>query len=291
MSKIDQAFKKLKIEERAALIPFIVGGDPDIETTEVLIRKMAESGADIIEIGVPFSDPLVDGPTIQAASYRALQKEVGLKEILNITKKFGEFKTPLVVMTYFNPVFRYGLKVFAMDCRECGIDGVIIPDLPPEEAGPWIDEAREVNLDTIFLASPTSPLERIKKVSQYSRGFIYYVSVTGVTGVRERLPEDLEMAVRQIKEQTQKPIAVGFGISSPEQIKEVSRFADGVIIGSAIVKLVEENLNHSDLTNKISDFVLSLAKALKSPPHHPLSSQRLCDNGMSEGRGSRIPKF
>jgi tryptophan synthase alpha chain len=273
MSKIDQVFKKLNIEGRAALIPYIVAGDPDIETTETLVRKMAECGADMIEIGVPFSDPLLDGPIIQAASYRALQKEVGLKEIFNITKKFGEFKTPLVIMTYFNPVFRYGLKNFAIDCRECGIDGVIIPDLPPEEAGPWINEAREVNLDTIFLASPTSPPERIKKVSQCSRGFIYYVSVTGVTGAREKLPKDLELAVRRIKEQTQKPVAVGFGISNPEQMKEVSRFADGVIIGSAIVKLVEENLNHSDLTTKISDFVLSLAKVLKSPPHPPLSLQ------------------
>jgi len=273
MSKIDQVFKKLKIEGRAALIPYIVAGDPDIETTEALVRKMAECGADMIEIGVPFSDPLLDGPTIQAASYRALQKEVGLKEIFNITKKFGELKTPLVIMTYFNPVFRYGLKTFAIDCRKCGIDGVIIPDLPPEEAGPWISEAREVNLDTIFLASPTSPPDRIKKISQYSRGFIYYVSVTGVTGAREKLPKDLELAVRRIKEQTLKPVAVGFGISNPEQMREVSRFADGVIIGSAIVKLVEENLNHSDLTTKISDFVLSLYKALKSPPHPPLSPQ------------------
>jgi tryptophan synthase alpha chain len=260
MSKIDQKFKKLKKEGRAALIPFIVGGDPDIETTEALVRKMAESGADIIEIGVPFSDPLLDGPTIQAASYRALQREVGLKEIFNITKRLGGINTPLVIMTYYNPVFRYGLRTFAIDCRECSIDGVIIPDLPPEEAGPWIREAREVDLDTIFLASPTSSPERIRRVSQHSRGFIYYVSITGVTGAREKLPKDLEIAVRQIKEQTQKPVAVGFGISNPEQMREVSRFADGVIIGSAIVKLVEENLNHSDLTTKISDFVFSLAQ-------------------------------
>ena len=271
MSKIDQKFKKLKKERRAALIPFIVAGDPDIEITEALVRKMAESGADIIEIGVPFSDPLLDGPTIQAASYRALQREVGLKEIFNITKRLGGINTPLVIMTYYNPVFRYGLRTFAVDCRECSIDGVIIPDLPPEEASPWVREAREVDLDTIFFASPTSPPERIRKLNRYSRGFIYYVSVTGVTGAREKLPKDLEIAVRQIKEQTQKPVAVGFGISNPEQMREVSRFADGVIIGSAIVKLVEENLNHSDLTTKISDFVLSLYKALKSPPHPPLS--------------------
>jgi tryptophan synthase alpha chain len=171
---------------------------------------------------------------------------------------------PLVIMTYFNPVFRYGLKTFATDCKEGGIDGVVIPDLPPEEAGPWIKEAREVDLDTIFLVSPTSPPERIKKIIQYSRGFIYYISVTGVTGTREKLPKDLEFAVRRIKERTKKPVAVGFGISNPEQMSGVSRVADGVIIGSAIVRILEENLNHLDPITPIRDFVFSLAKTLRS---------------------------
>jgi tryptophan synthase alpha chain len=264
MSKIDQKFKKLKKEGRAALIPFIIAGDPDIKTTEALVCKMAECGADIIEIGVPFSDPLLDGPTIQAASYRALQRGAGLKEIFKTTKRLDGINTSLVIMTYYNPVFRYGLKPFAIDCRECGIDGVIIPDLPPEEAGPWVREAREVDLDSIFLASPTSPPERTNRVSQHSRGFIYYISVMGVTGTREKLPNDLEFAVRNIKEQTKKPVAVGFGISNPEQMRDVGRFADGVIIGSAIVKLVEENLNHSDLITPVRDFVSSLANTLRS---------------------------
>jgi tryptophan synthase alpha chain len=264
MSKIDQTFDELRIEGRAALIPFVVAGDPDLETTEVLVRKMAEAGADIIEIGVPFSDPLLDGPTIQAASDRALRKGVGLKEILGLAKRLGEINMPLLIMTYFNPVFRYGLKTFATGCRESGIDGVVIPDLPPEEAGPWIKEAREVNLDTIFLVSPTSPPERIKKAIQYSRGFIYYISVMGVTGTREKLPKDLELAIRRIKERTQKPVAVGFGISNPEQMSGVSRVADGVIIGSAIVRIVEENLNHLDLITPIRDFVFSLATTLRS---------------------------
>jgi tryptophan synthase alpha chain len=264
MSKIDQTFDELRIEGRAALIPFVVAGDPDLETTEVLVRKMAEAGADIIEIGVPFSDPLLDGPTIQAASYRALRKGVGLKEIFGLAKRLGEINMPLLIMTYFNPVFRYGLKTFATDCKKSGIDGVVIPDLPPEEAGPWIKEAREVNLDTIFLVSPTSPPERIKKVIQYSRGFIYYISVTGVTGTREKLPKDLEFAVRRIKERTKKPVAVGFGISNPEQMSGVSRVADGVIIGSAIVRILEENLDHLDPITPIRDFVFSLAKTLRS---------------------------
>jgi len=264
MNRINQTFNQLRIEGRAALMPFIVAGDPDLETTEVLVRKMAEVGADIIEIGVPFSDPLLDGPIIQAASYRALKRKVGLKEILGLVKRWEEIHIPLVIMTYLNPVFRYGLKPFAADCKESGIDGVIIPDLPPEEAGPWIQEARKVNLDTIFFVSPTSTPERIKKVIQCSRGFIYYISVTGVTGTRNRLPNDLEFAVRRIKEQTKKSVAVGFGISNPEQMSGVSRVADGVIIGSAIVKILGENLDHSDPITPITDFVFSLAKTLRS---------------------------
>lgn len=263
MSKIDQVFKDLKRLGHTALIPFIIAGDPEIETTEALIKEMAGCGADIIEIGVPFSDPLLDGPTIQSASYRALRRGVGLREIFNMTKRLVGIDQPLVLMTYYNPVFRYGLKNFATDCKANGIDGVIIPDLPPEEAGPWIKEARAVQLDTIFLASPTSSLERIRRVSQHSRGFIYYISVTGVTGVREKLPRDLEESVKRIKDQTQKPVSVGFGISSPEQVKEISRFADGIIVGSAIVKIIEENLTQTYLVNKIYDFISSLANALK----------------------------
>jgi tryptophan synthase alpha chain len=166
-------------------------------------------------------------------------------------------------MTYFNPIFQYGLKNFVKDCDRTGIDGVIIPDLPPEEAEPWIKEARERDLDTIFLVAPTSPSERIKRISRLCRGFIYYVSVTGVTGAREELPSDLEFAVREVKKQGKKPVAVGFGISNQEQARQLSRFADGVIVGSAIVKVIEENLNHHDLVAKVGDFVTSLARALK----------------------------
>jgi tryptophan synthase alpha chain len=264
MSKIGQTFKRLKNKGRAALIPFIVAGDPDIETTKALILKMAESGADIIELGLPFSDPIADGPTIQAAYKRALQKGVNLRDIFRLTERLKGTSTPLVLMTYFNPVLRYGIKGFAAGCKECGIDGVVIPDLPPEEAGPWITEARRKDLDTIFIIAPTSPPERIKLVSRYSRGFIYYVSITGVTGTREKLPEELEITVERIKNKIRKPVAVGFGISTPEQVKEVNRFTDGIIVGSAIVKIVEENLGKSNLISKVGDFICSLAKVLKS---------------------------
>jgi tryptophan synthase alpha chain len=264
MSKIDQTFQRLKNKGRAAFIPFIVTGDPDLETTEALMLKMAESGADIIELGIPFSDPIVDGATIQAAYKRALQKGVNLRDIFRLAERLKGTAIPLVLMTYFNPVLRYGLKAFAAGCKEYGIDGVIIPDLPPEEAGPWIHEARRMHLDTIFLITPTSPRERIKRISRLSRGFTYYVSVTGVTGARDKLPEELESAVRGIKEQSKKRVAVGFGISTPEQAREVRHFADGIIVGSAIVKIIEENLKNPDMIARVRDFVSSVANALKS---------------------------
>jgi tryptophan synthase alpha chain len=263
MNRIERVFKGLK-NKRAALIPFVVAGDPDLKTTEALVLKMAEAGADIIELGVPFSDPLADGPTIQAASQRALQNGVDLKDLFRLAEGLKGMNTPLVLMTYFNPVFHYGLKGFAESCGRNGIAGVIIPDLPPEEAGPWMGEARRMGLDTIFLVAPTSPPDRIKLVSRCSQGFIYYVSVTGVTGARERLPEELEPAVKGIKEQSKKRVAVGFGISTPEQAQKVSLFADGIIIGSAIVRIIEGNLKNPELTDKVRDFISSFAEALKS---------------------------
>jgi tryptophan synthase alpha chain len=263
MRRIEQTFKRLKRKGQAALIPFIVAGDPDLETTEALVIRMFESGADIIELGVPYSDPLADGPTIQAASQRALQKGVKLEDIFGLAKKLNKINPPLVLLSYFNPIFRYGLEAFAEECQRSGIDGVIVPDLPPEEAQPWIEEARKFGVDTIFLASPTSPPGRIRLVSKVSSGFIYYVSLTGVTGAREKLPEELKSGVRRIKEESKKPVAVGFGISTPEQAKEVSRFADGVIVGSAVVRIVEEGGKNDNLVERVGDFVASLAAAIQ----------------------------
>jgi tryptophan synthase alpha chain len=263
MSRIGRVFRKLK-NKRAAFIPFVVAGDPDLKTTEALVVKMGECGADIIELGVPFSDPLADGPTIQAAFRRALKNGVNLKEIFRMAERLKGISTPLILMTYFNPIFQHGLKSFAEDCHRHGIDGVIIPDLPTEEAGPWIKEARPFKLDTIFLIAPTSSPDRVKWVNRHSRGFIYYVSVTGVTGTRGKLPDGLETAVGEIRKWSKKPVAIGFGISTPEQVKKVGRIADGVIVGSAIVKLIEENLKEPDLITKGGSFVTSLSKASRT---------------------------
>jgi len=264
MSRIDLTFKRLREKGQTALIPFIVVGDPDLAATEALIVRMAENGADIIELGVPFSDPFRDGPTIQAAHQRALKNGIKLREIFRLTEKLKGITAPLILMTYFRPIFQYGLIGFVGTCKKNGIDGVIIPDLSPKEAGLWIEEAWKRKLDTIFLTTPTSPPEHLRWVNRFSRGFIYHASITGVTGARGKLPEDLEWAVRRVKKYSQKPVAVGFGISTPEQAKIVSRLADGVIVGSAIVKIIEESLNCSNLVTRVGKFISSLAKAVKS---------------------------
>jgi tryptophan synthase alpha chain len=269
MSRIEQTFKRTRGERRPALIPFITAGDPDLQTTEDLVLKMAESGADIIELGVPFSDPLADGPTIQASSMRALKSGTSLMKIFQMVERLNKVDTPLVLMTYFNPVLKYGLKEFSVDCRRCGIDGVIIPDLPPEEAAPWVKEARIVDLDTIFLTAPTSPPERIRSVNQRSRGFVYHVSAAGVTGTRKELPETLESDVRRVKENAEKPVAVGFGISTPKQAKEAGRFADGIIVGSAIVRIMADSPNPSEMIGRVGEFVCSLKEVLKPSRRHP----------------------
>jgi tryptophan synthase alpha chain len=260
MSRIDEKFKILKNRGEVGLIPFIVAGNPDIETTESLVHILAECGLNFIELGIPFSDPIADGPIIQSASQRALRNGFKLSDIFRLTERLKGIDIALIVMTYFNPILRFGLRDFAEACRENRIDGVIIPDLPPEEAEAWISEARRGGLDTIFLLSPKSSKERIRRVSRISRGFIYYVSVEGVTGVREKLPLELELEVRRIKDITKKPVSVGFGVSTPEQAKEISQFADGVIIGSAIVKVIDENLKNHDLDKRVKDFITPFTK-------------------------------
>lgn len=239
MNKIDRKFKELKKLGKKAFIAYITAGDPSLAMTEKMVPALEGAGVDIIELGIPFSDPVADGPTIQAASQRALKHGANLKKIFAMVRNLRR-KTdiPLVFMTYYNPVFQFGLEKFFKACRDTGVDGVIIPDLSIEEASKSIALGKKNGVATIFLVAPTSPRARIKKIIARSRGFIYYVSLTGVTGARAKLPPEVAANVRMIKSMTDKPVAVGFGISDVKQARAVAKVADGVIVGSAIVKIV-----------------------------------------------------
>lgn len=237
MSRIETTFKRLKSENKKAFIPYIMAGDPDLQKTEEYVLILNECGADIIELGVPFSDPLADGPTIQRAAERALKAGVTLKKIIPFVKKLRQrTQVPIVLMTYYNPVFKYGENAFIKDSVDADIDGVIIPDLPPEEGEGFIKLANDAGLSTIFLIAPTSTKGRIKKVISACSGFVYYVSLTGITGSKLPHEETFKRHIASVKKSTDKPVAVGFGISTPEDAKRISQIADGVIVGSAIVK-------------------------------------------------------
>jgi tryptophan synthase alpha chain len=263
-NRIEIKFRELKAQKKKAFIAFLTAGDPDLETTRKLVLKLADCGVDIVELGVPFSDPMADGPTIQAASQRALKKGVNLSKILRLAAQIRKAsQIPLVLMTYYNPVFRYGEERFVKDASRAGVDGVIVPDLPPEEAKTLIKAARRSRISTIFFVAPTSTAGRIKMVSKVASGFIYYLSLTGVTGARKSLPAGILNNIRRIKKATRTPVCVGFGISSPAQVKTLSRFSDGVIVGSAIVKQVERSLGNSRLVDNVARFVKGLAAPLK----------------------------
>jgi len=255
MSRIASVFSR---RDRKALIPYVTVGYPTIEATLKVVPLLAQNGADIVELGIPFSDPLADGVTIQRASFHALNKGVTPQICLDVAKKLREkVDIPLVFMTYYNPVFHYGLEEFCSACTASGIDGLIIPDLPPQEGGSLEAIAEKKDLDLIYLLAPTSPVERIKLVGQRSCGFIYLVSVTGVTGARDSLNEDLEVFVSRVRELVAQPLCVGFGISTPAQAKRVAHLADGVIVGSRIIQLMESG----DMP-QVRDFIKALRQAL-----------------------------
>jgi len=246
-----------------ALIPYITVGYPNIEATMEVVPLLASSGCDIVELGIPFSDPLADGATIQKASFYALENGVTPKLCLDVAKQLSQLvEIPLVFMTYFNPVFSYGLEEFCSACASSGVSGLIIPDLPPEEGLELEAITRRQGLDLIYLLAPTSTDERIRLVAERSRGFIYLVSVTGVTGVRERLPADLEAFVARVRQVASQPLCVGFGISTPEQARQVARVADGVIVGSRIIQLMEAE----DNSISVSNFIKGLRQALDELP-------------------------
>lgn len=255
MSRIASVFSR---RDHKALIPYVTVGYPTIEATLKVVPLLAQNGADIVELGIPFSDPLADGVTIQRSSFHALQKGVTPQICLDVARKLrAKVDIPLVFMTYYNPVFHYGLEEFCSACVGAGIDGLIIPDLPPQEGADLEAITKKQDLDLIYLLAPTSPEERIKLVGQRSRGFIYLVSVTGVTGARDKLPADLEVFVSRVRELVAQPLCVGFGISTPAQAKRVAHLADGVIVGSRIIQLMESG----DMP-QVGEFVKGLRQAL-----------------------------
>jgi len=255
MTRIEKRFEKLKSEGRHGFIPYVTAGDPTCEITGELILELEKSGADIIELGVPFSDPIADGPVIQRATERALGQHVTLRKVLDLARKIRlQTEIPLVLFSYYNPILRYGLNKLAHDAAECGIDGVLATDLTVEESGEYRRTMAAAKLNTIFLAAPTSSPERLKKIAQASNGFLYAVSRTGVTGETQTLSAELRGFLQELRRHTGIPVAVGFGISKPEHVKAVWEVADAAVVGSAIVREIEQNIGRADLVKRVSQF-------------------------------------
>ncbi len=259
MNRIDKKFKELKKKRKKAFIAFIMAGDPSLNATKKLIFELESQSVDIVELGVPFSDPLADGPTIQRSSERALKNKVTLNSVCNLVKSARAYtQIPIVFLTYYNLIHHYGLKGFIQKASLSGVDGVIIPDLPPEESRELCNKSKKKRFSIIHLAAPTSSKERLNKIKNASKGFIYYVSLTGTTGTRKELPKEISSNLKRLKRITKMPICVGFGISTPEQVKTISKSADGVIVGSAIIKVIEKNRKDKDLTKKVGSFIKRL---------------------------------
>ena len=263
MNRIANKFRELKDGGRAALVTYITAGDPSLDATPDIVLQLEKSGADIVELGVPFSDPMADGPVIQLASERALSNGATLSGVLETVKEIRKHsQVPLIIFGYYNPFYKYGLEKFANDFAEAGADGVLIVDLPPEEAQEVKVHTDKAGLNLIFLLAPTSNDERIAKVGDHASGFVYLVSVTGVTGARPDMQYSLGSLAADIKSVTGLPVGIGFGISTPEQVSDIAHYADAVIVGSAIVKIIEKYGNNKEaLLDNLSDFVSSLSKA------------------------------
>ena len=256
-TRIEQLFSRLKTQRRAALIAYVTAGDPTPERTPHIVAALERGGADLIELGVPFSDPIADGPVIQAGAERALKAGTTLPKVLEMARVIRKTsEIPLLLFTYLNPAMRYGFEKLGRDAKAAGIDGCLLTDLSVEEAAPYVASMREAGLDTVFLAAPTSTPERLKLVAQYSTGFVYLVSRTGVTGERAALSGSLEPLVRSTRAATKLPLAAGFGISTPEQAGAVAKIADGVVVGSAIVLLIADGASDAELE--------SFARSLRS---------------------------
>lgn len=258
MNRIEKRFKTLRESGEKAFIPYIMAGDPSLEVTEELVSMLEREGADIIELGVPFSDPLADGPTIQAAAERALSAGVTLKKVLTLVKRMRKrgVTVPIVLMTYMNPIHAFGEERFLSEAKKSGVDGLIIPDLPPDEGREFAQKAGKQEISVVFLLAPTSTDKRIKLVSSLSRGFIYYVSLTGITGAKININNEMKRMINKIKSHTNKPVCIGFGVKTPQEAARAASFGDGVIVGSAIVKMADMQ------RSKLPHYIKSLRKAI-----------------------------
>jgi tryptophan synthase alpha chain len=263
MSRIERKFSALKTKGEKALICFLTAGDPSLEKTREIILGMEAAGVDCVEIGVPFSDPTADGPIIQAASQRALKNNATLAAILKMIESIRKTsEIPIVLFGYYNPILSYGTERFATKAKEAGVDGILVVDLPPEEAAELRQFTDPQGIDFISLIAPTTSIERVRKIAAHATGFLYYISVTGVTGTARPQIAEVKKDVERIRKVTQLPLAIGFGISTPEQAKEIAPYADGIVVGSAIVKMIEENSRKEDLVSVVSQYAREMKKAI-----------------------------
>jgi len=261
LGRIADVFANLKQQGKKGLIPFITAGDPDLATTEQLLIALSKAGATLIELGVPFSDPMADGPVIQRASERALKHSFGLQDILDTAGRARkQIDTPIILFSYYNPLLQFGLQRLAQAVSEAGVDGVLVTDLTPEESGEFEATLREHDLDMIFLVAPTSTDERLRLVAEHASGFIYAVSRAGVTGTREKVSVEAEKLVNRVRQFSSLPVAVGFGISNAAQVADVHRYADAVVVGSAIVAEMERLEGSPELVERIEKFLIGLIK-------------------------------
>jgi tryptophan synthase alpha chain len=263
MGRIEKKFESLRARNEKALIVYLTAGDPSLDATKKLILGLENAGVDILEIGVPFSDPTADGPVIQAASQRALKTGTTLQGVLNLVADVRRVsEIPVVLFGYFNPIFAYGVGPFAKAAKQAGVDGVLVVDLPPEEAPELRNHTDANGLDFISLVAPTTGKDRLKSILKSATGFLYYISITGVTGTAAPKAVDIAREVGKIRKLTRMPIAVGFGISTAAQAKEIGGIADGIVIGSAVVKLIDENRDSDDMTEIVCEYVNKIKKSL-----------------------------
>jgi tryptophan synthase alpha chain len=265
MSRMETTFARLRERGERALMPYFTAGDPSLAETRRLVAAAERAGADVVELGVPFSDPIADGPVVQRAGSRALAAGASLPRVLELVAglRADGVKLPIALMTYYNPVLAFGLKSFARTAIDAGADAVIVPDLPYEESDPLRAEAEPAGLDLVQFVAPTSPAARVKAIARLARGFIYVVSVTGITGERRTLPPGLDAQIRTLRLVTTKPLCVGFGVSTPEQVGAVGKLADGILVGSAIVRLIERHTGDPSLIDEVAKFIGSLKAPLR----------------------------